>query len=275
MTRASKIHLPRMSGKDRHLTLCGRPADTMAVTKKADQATCSICQREYSKGNPKGAPQPSALTTEGTAPPAEDKYNDQQIALAQHPDIMKNVMKAMLECGYSKSYAKKHGYAVREKLYPLIREYQEQRARKHGISAARVQSELANIAFANMLDYIEVNEMTGEARPKGIHELTREQAAAIIEYETVPYTTEDGREVMILSRIKLIDKRAALIDLGKSIGMFNEKMQMVLRRENADQRVSLEEIPTEDLEMIEAVLLKAKGIVEDKRKDRRAITVQS
>lgn len=272
MTKASKIHLPRLEKGERHLTLCGRPTGTLAVAEDYKESTCGVCNREHARGNPKGAKQPSAHTSDGVPEVQDEVYSDKELSFAYHPDVVKNAYKAAIEAGYSESYAQKKSYALRERLYPLIRKVQEQRARKQGISAQRVQEELSNIAFANVLDYVEINEKTGLARPKGLQELTRQEASAIASYTLEPVEDDNGDTTMVLSKVTLIDKRLALIDLGKSIGMFNDKMQVYLRNQEKETRkVSLEEIPTDDLEQIEKILLAAKGAVVSQMKDRKAI----
>jgi phage terminase small subunit len=274
MTKASKIHLPCTISGEAHKTLCGRPVGTLAVSNKGADITCAVCKREHSRGNARGptGPVPDKIDS-------EHLYSDQEIKFANHSDVVTNAFKAALACGYSESYAKKNSSKLRERLFPLIKQVQEKRARKGGISAARIQTELAAMGFSNVLDYVVVDEKTGTTRPKGLHELTRSEAAAIQEYELETiYPEEDGVEFepyTILKRIKLIDKRSALIDLGKTLGMFNEKMQMILRTQDTKKRVvPLEDIPTDDLEAIEKILVAAQGVVVDKKRDRKAITVK-
>lgn len=105
------------------------------------------------------------------------------------------------------------------------------------ITADRVLAEYAKIGFSNMLDYMTV-------QPDGtafcdLSKLTRDQAAAIQEanFETVLSGNPDALEAagedadeggrtkkvaVIKGRIKLADKRAALGDLGKHLGLFGK-----------------------------------------------------
>jgi phage terminase small subunit len=108
------------------------------------------------------------------------------------------------------------------------------------ITTEQVLEELAKIGFANMLDYARVTE---EGEPYiDLSDITRVQAAAI-----ASFTVEDfidarggaddeaepqghggelrrrrGREVRKVT-FKLHDKRAALVDIGRHLGMFEEK----------------------------------------------------
>lgn len=271
MTKASKIHLPCTIPGEAHKTLCGRPVGTLAVSKKGDEATCAVCQREHARGNQRG---PTGSTPDVVEP--NKLFSDQEIAFANHIEVTTNAFKAAIDSGYTEAYAKKTATTLRERVYPLIKQVQEKRARKGGVSAARIQSELACMGFSNILDYVIIDEKNGETRPKGLHELTRSEAAAIQEYELETiYPEAEGMEFepyTILKRIKLIDKRSALIDLGKTLGMFNEKMQMILRTQDTKKRtVPLEDIATDDLESIEKILMAAQQHVVSKKRDRKAI----
>lgn len=93
-------------------------------------------------------------------------------------------------------------------------------AERVGVTADRVRSELAKIAFANMMDFISI---TDDGEPYvDLSALTREQAAALHEFSVDDFVdgrSEDGREVKRV-RIKLADKQRALELLGKDLQMF-------------------------------------------------------
>ncbi len=109
----------------------------------------------------------------------------------------------------------------------LYEELLAKHQKRHEVTVDRIVQEYAKMGFANMLDYMTI-------QPDGtafcdLSKLTREQAAAIQETttETVMVATgeedEDGKakKVAVLkTRIKLADKKAALLDLGKHLGMF-------------------------------------------------------
>ena len=94
-----------------------------------------------------------------------------------------------------------------------------------GISAERVLRELSLIGFANMQDYIRV---TSEGDPfVNLSELTRDQAAAISEVTCEDFTDgrgDDARDVRKV-KFKLADKRAALVDLGRHLKLFTDKVE--------------------------------------------------
>lgn len=94
------------------------------------------------------------------------------------------------------------------------------------VTKEAVLGELAKIGFANMLDFIRIGE---EGLPyTDFTALTREQAAAIGELvvETIPARFRDGEEIepeVKKVRFKLSDKRSALVDLGKHLGLFIDR----------------------------------------------------
>lgn len=120
---------------------------------------------------------------------------------------------------------------------PIARRVDELRAglnKRHEVTVDRAMQELAKIGFANMLDYMSVDEM---GRPYcDLSNLTRDQAAAIHEaqFDTVlssdPEALDaagaDGGEkkkvAVLKARIKLSDKRAALETIIKQLGGFEK-----------------------------------------------------
>jgi phage terminase small subunit len=90
------------------------------------------------------------------------------------------------------------------------------------ITADKVVRELALIGFANMADYIKTQD-DGSAYVD-LSKLTREQAAAIGEVTSETYFEGKGDEAVPVKRtkFKLSDKRAALVDLGRHLGLFEK-----------------------------------------------------
>lgn len=94
------------------------------------------------------------------------------------------------------------------------------------ITTEQVLEELAKIGFANMLDYAKVS---GEGEPYiSMSEVTRDQAAAIAAFTVEDFKDgrgEDARDVRKVT-FKLHDKRAALVDIGTHLGMFEKKLKV-------------------------------------------------
>jgi phage terminase small subunit len=136
-----------------------------------------------------------------------------------------NATQAAIRAGYSKDTANEQGSQNLAKLsiQSAIAERQTKLAEKLEITQERVLAEYAKLGFANMLDYVTVQE-DGSAYVD-LSALTREQAAAIQEMTVDEYTEgkgEDARGVKKV-KIKLSDKRGALDSIGKHLGMFIER----------------------------------------------------
>ncbi len=102
----------------------------------------------------------------------------------------------------------------------------ERAIEKTGITKAAVLEELAKIGFANMLDYI-TPQADGYAYVD-LSKLTRDQAAAIQEVIVEEYSEgrgEDSRDVKRV-KFKLADKKGALVDIGKHLGMFIDRQEV-------------------------------------------------
>jgi phage terminase small subunit len=96
----------------------------------------------------------------------------------------------------------------------------ERSAERYAVTTDRVVAELARIAFANTMDYWTVD---SNGQPHlDLSKITRDQGAAISEIVVDEY--KDGRKedspLVKRVRIKLADKRQALVDLGRHLGLF-------------------------------------------------------
>ncbi len=96
-------------------------------------------------------------------------------------------------------------------------------AERYEITQDRIAAELARLGFSNMLDYMRVG-------PDGdpvldFSAIDRDQAAALTEVTVESFVDGSNDEPRPVRRVKfkLADKRAALVDLGKHLGMFQEK----------------------------------------------------
>lgn len=94
---------------------------------------------------------------------------------------------------------------------------------KLAITKEAVLGELAKIGFANMADYMRVG-------PDGdpcldFSALTRDQSAALIEVTVEDFKDGRGEDARDVRRVKfkLADKKGALVDLGKHLGLFIER----------------------------------------------------
>jgi phage terminase small subunit len=110
------------------------------------------------------------------------------------------------------------------KITARIAELQEGHQKRHEVTVDRVVRELSLLGFSNMLDYISIE--AGGAYVD-LSKVTREQAAAIGEITSETYMEGHGEDAQRVkrTRFKLTDKRAALVDLGKHLGMFKERIE--------------------------------------------------
>jgi phage terminase small subunit len=135
----------------------------------------------------------------------------------------KSATDAYVIAGYKPDDGNASKMATKPKIQDRVREITGKAAEKAGVSIERVLNELALIGFSNMQDYM-------RAGPQGdpyldFSNLTREQAAALVEVTVEDFKDGRGEEARDVRRIKfkLADKRGALVDIGKHLGMFVEK----------------------------------------------------
>jgi phage terminase small subunit len=164
------------------------------------------------------------------------KLTPKQKRFVEHYLIDPNATQAALRAGYSKRTAKVIGSENLSKpsIAAAIAAKQQEIAEKNGLSAQKVIGELMLLGFANMQDYLRPG---ADGLPSlDFAKLTRGQAAALQEV-TCEQTasgalqiTKDGADPIKTYRVKfkLADKRAALVDLGKHLGLFADRLKAEL-----------------------------------------------
>ncbi len=127
-----------------------------------------------------------------------------------------NATQAAIRAGYSPDTAGSIGSENLKKpeIRTRIDKAMAERARRTGINQDRVLRELAKLAFVNAKDVINFK----EAKVKENAEA--DDLACIQSVKVKP--TEFGEE----REVKLFDKRSALVDLGKHLGIFKEKVEV-------------------------------------------------
>ena len=138
-----------------------------------------------------------------------------------------NASQAAIRAGYSARNADKIGSELlgKTRVRAAIGEAQKARERRTLITADRVVGELALIAFSNTQDYIGA---TGAGDPfVDLSGLSREQWAAVQEVTVEDFVDGRGKDRRDVRRVKfkLADKRAALVDLGRHLGIFTDKLE--------------------------------------------------
>ena len=142
-----------------------------------------------------------------------------------------NATQAAIRAGYSKRRASELGYQLLQKttVQKAISKAQVERSGRTQITQDQVLQELAKIGFANMADYMRVGSNGDPCLD--FSALTRDQAAALVEVTVEDFVDgrgEDARDVRKV-KFKLADKRAALVDIGKHLGMFVDRHEITGR----------------------------------------------
>lgn len=139
-----------------------------------------------------------------------------------------NATQACIRAGYSAKTADRIGPELLGKtcVAEAIQKAKDARSVRTEITQDMVLKELALLGFSNMQDYM-------KAGPDGdpyldFSNLSRDQAAALTEVTVEDYTDGRGEDARDVKRIKfkLADKRAALVDIGKHLGMFPTTAKM-------------------------------------------------
>ena len=125
-----------------------------------------------------------------------------------------NATQAAIRAGYSPDTAGSIGSENLKKpeIKAAIEKAMAERSKRCGINADRVLTELAKIGFANIKDI--ANLETGEVLP----DAKIEDLACIQSIKVKP--SEWGTE----HEVKMYDKKAALVDLGRHLGLFKDNL---------------------------------------------------
>lgn len=123
-----------------------------------------------------------------------------------------NAKQAAIRAGYSVKNADKIGSELlgKTRVQQAVSEAIAERSRRTGVNQDRVVRELARIAFSNFSDIVDPD--TARIR----EDATEDDLACIQSIKIKPNEFGTEREV------RLFDKRAALVDLGKHLGMWNK-----------------------------------------------------
>ncbi len=127
-----------------------------------------------------------------------------------------NATQAAIRAGYSKKSAAIIGHENQRKpnIAAMIQQGRERREAELDFKAVDVLRELAKIGFSNMADYTRVTENGDLVLDTST--LTRDQMAVI---------SEVGYDAAGNPKIKLADKRAALVDLGRHFKLFTDMVE--------------------------------------------------
>lgn len=127
-----------------------------------------------------------------------------------------NATQAAIRAGYSPDTAGSIGAENLKKpeIKNRIDKAMAERSRRTGINQDRVLQELARIGFAKITDVVDPD--TAKIRP----DASEDDLACIQSIKIKPNEFGTEREV------KLYDKKSALVDLGKHLGMFKDRLEL-------------------------------------------------
>lgn len=127
-----------------------------------------------------------------------------------------NATQAAIRAGYSPATAKEIGCEnlTKPNISAAISQAMAERSRRTGINQDRVLQELARIGFAKITDVVDPD--TARIRS----DASDDDLACIQSIKIKPNEFGTEREV------KLYDKKSALVDLGKHLGLFKDKMEL-------------------------------------------------
>ena len=167
-----------------------------------------------------------------------------------------NARAAARRAGFSEKWAKTHSYSHLQRneayLAYLGTQVAKENAKAIAIELEPVLQQLAKIAFANEQDYLVFEKPEGKpdapvvARKKRLEELTRDQMVAIRVFKR-----PDGTLDYTLRNIE-----ARLIDLGKHLGAFNEKLILEHRHAHMHAHLDLTHVDQDHLDALEGSLEK-------------------
>lgn len=175
------------------------------------------------------------------------KLTDKQRRFVEEYLIDLNATQAAIRAGYSKKTAQEQSSRLLSNVMvqDAISQAMKNRSIRTEITQDMVLEELAKIGFANMKNYMGI---TGDGDPfMDLSTLTEAQAAALAEVTVEDFKDgrgEDARDVRRI-RFKLYDKRAALVDIGRHLGMFTDKVQ--LTGKNGGPIETVQTIPDSEL----------------------------
>jgi len=142
-----------------------------------------------------------------------------------------NGTQAAIRAGYSKGTAKVTASRLLtdDNVAGAIAELRARMSAKLELTAEKVLSELATIGFANMADYYRRDERGNlVVDVDALIDPAKAAAVAQIDMQTSP----DGTQTI---KLKLADKKGALVDLAKHLGLLTEKAELAVTHRNDDE----------------------------------------
>lgn len=153
---------------------------------------------------------------------ADTSWTGKQKRFCEEYIIDLNATKAAIRAGYSPNTAYSIGNELLNKpdIKNEVDRLKTERAERTAITAEKVLTELAKIAFADITHISEWDEKTGKVKIKSSNELDNLQTAAI--QEVSDRVNLYGRSI----KVKMHDKKGALELLGRHLALFTDKTEL-------------------------------------------------
>lgn len=158
-------------------------------------------------------------------PPRQQRFIDEYMV-----DL--NATRAAIAAGFSKKAASQAGWDQlrNPKVAAEISRRQSMLSVRLSVSADNVLSELSKLAFANIGDFYRVGKDGSlEVDPNALADPLKSAALAQMDI------TEKANGDQAI-KIRLADKRAALTDLGKHLGLFSDKEELAVTVKKVEPR---------------------------------------
>lgn len=150
------------------------------------------------------------------------KLTPKQAVFVKEYLIDLNATQAAIRAGYSQKNADRIGPELLGKtcVAAAIQKEMAKREKRTEITQDRVLEQYARLAFFDIRKLY-----NGDGSLKPVHELDDESATAIAGIESFEKFDSDGVPEGVLKKIKLTDRRAALCDVARHLGMFIERVE--------------------------------------------------
>jgi phage terminase small subunit len=183
---------------------------------------------------------------------------------------------AMIAAGYAKNSSKVRSHELAANLRPFMAFLQEKKnevaAIHYDATTTRILHEMSAIGLQNIKDYIRVVKVDKVLHLIGrpVNELTDSQALAVASWESHLIQTDDGPDFDF--KYVLHDKASALVNLGRHLGMFSEKLMLDLNmRQSQARSLDFSALPQDELELV----IKTLEGIQQKASKARAIEGES
>lgn len=155
--------------------------------------------------------------------PSTDELTDMQRLFCHEYVKDFNGKEAAIRAKFAPDHAGQQAWQMLQKphIKNYIEDLQKVMLRKVNITAERVVSELAKIAFADLGQFLD-----GDGQLKAMKDLTSDQTAAMQELIVDNFEGTEHTPARTKRKLKLSDKQTALIALARHLGMFKDQMHL-------------------------------------------------